>query len=144
MDVLTLSDLCLSLPGARASQPFGPDVIVYKVGGRMFAATRPDVCPPRVNLKCDPEQAIELREAYPAITPGWHMNKVHWNTVVLDGTVPSHLVRELVRHSYTLVVARTRVTAAPSVERRRTAPSRSRRRSTRAEPTATGSSGHGA
>jgi predicted DNA-binding protein (MmcQ/YjbR family) len=103
VDLLDVIEYCLSLPGAEETQPFGPDVLVYKVGGRMFAATRPEMYPPRVNLKCDPERAIELREEYVSITPGWHMNKVHWNTVVLDGSVPSRLVRELVHHSYALV-----------------------------------------
>jgi predicted DNA-binding protein (MmcQ/YjbR family) len=96
---------CLGLPGVVETQPFGPEVLVYKVGGKMFALTVPEDVPPRVNLKCDPERALDLRDRYPAIRPGWHMNKKHWNTVVLDGSVPAELVGELVEHSYRLVVA---------------------------------------
>jgi len=94
---------CLSKPGAEETTPFGPDTLVYKVGGKIFALTSPDDFPPRVNLKCDPERAIELRDRYESILPGYHMNKRHWNTVILDGSVPSALVRELVDHSYQLV-----------------------------------------
>ena len=105
---MTLPDViaqCLALPGAEETTPFGPDILVYKVGGKMFALTNPDDVPPRVNLKCDPERAIDLRERFEAVTPGYHMNKRHWNTVALDGTLPADLVRELVAHSYQLVLA---------------------------------------
>lgn len=105
---MTLPDViarCLALPGVEETTPFGPDVLVYKVGGKMFALTNPDDVPPRVNLKCDPERAIDLRERFEAVTPGYHMNKRHWNTVALDGTVPGPLVGELIEHSYQLVVA---------------------------------------
>ncbi len=77
---------------------------MYKVGGKMFAVTVPEDYPARINLKCDPERAIELRDEHKAIKPGWHMNKRPWNTVVLDGRLPPKLVRELVEHSYQLVV----------------------------------------
>ena len=95
----------LSKPGAGETTPFGPDVLVYKVGGKMFALTVPDEFPARLNLKCDPEHSIALRDEYEAIIPGYHMNKRHWNTVVLDGLIPSMLLRELVEHSYNRVVA---------------------------------------
>lgn len=103
MDLPDLIAHCLSKPGAEETTPFGPDYLVYKVGGKIFALTSPDEFPPRVNLKCDPERALELRDRYESILPGYHMNKRHWNTVVLDGSVPSELVRELVDHSYQLV-----------------------------------------
>lgn len=106
MSVMDLPDAiaqCLSQPGADESTPFGPEALVYKVGGKMFAITVPDDYPPRINLKCDPERAVALREEHPAITPGWHMNKKHWNTVVLDGSLPPGLVQELIGHSYQLV-----------------------------------------
>jgi len=106
MDLPDLIAHCLSKPGAEESTPFGPDTLVYKVGGKIFAITSPDDFPPRVNLKCDPERAIELRDRYESILPGYHMNKRHWNTVILDGSVPSALVRELVDHSYQLVAKR--------------------------------------
>ena len=80
-------------------------MLVYKVGGKMFAATVPDEFPARVNLKCNPDRAVELREEYEGIIPGYHMNKKHWNTVLLDGSVPSMLVRELINNSYQLVAS---------------------------------------
>ena len=98
-------DCCLALPGAEATTPFGPDVLVYKVAGKMFALAVPDEFPHRVNLKCDPDRALELRDEYEDILPGYHMNKRHWNTLVLPGRLPDRLVRELIRHSYDLVVA---------------------------------------
>ena len=94
------------LPACEESTPFGPEVLVYKVGGKMFAATNPDDVPNRVNLKCDPDRSIELREAYPAIQPGYHMNKRHWNTLALDNTIPPALLAELIDHSYQLVVSK--------------------------------------
>ncbi len=95
----------LSKPAAEETMPFGPDVLVYKVGGKMFGLTQPDEFPPSLNLKCDPERAVILREEHDAIRPGYHMNKRHWNTLVLDGSLSSRLVRELIDHSYDLVVA---------------------------------------
>ena len=95
----------LSKPGAEETTPFGPDVLVYKVGGKMFALTQPDEFPARINLKCDPERAAVLRDEHDAIIPGYHMNKRHWNTLVLDGSLSTKLVRELIDHSYDLVVA---------------------------------------
>jgi len=94
----------LSKPGTEETTPFGPDVLVYKVGGKMFALTSPDAFPASINLKCDPDRSIELRDTWKAITPGYHMNKKHWNTLVLDGSVPTSLIRELINHSYELVV----------------------------------------
>ncbi|MFZ4765856.1 MAG: MmcQ/YjbR family DNA-binding protein [Roseimicrobium sp.] len=96
---------CLSLPGVEETTPFGPEVLVYKVGGKMFALALPDEFPHRVNLKCDPERALELRDRYEDITPGYHMNKKHWNSLNLEGRLPTALVRELIDHSYQLVVA---------------------------------------
>ena len=103
MDLPDLIAHCLAKPGAEETTPFGPDHLVYKVGGKMFALTSPDEFPPRVNLKCDPERALELRDRYEAIIPGYHMNKRHWNTVILDGSLPDNLIRELIDHSYQLV-----------------------------------------
>jgi predicted DNA-binding protein (MmcQ/YjbR family) len=97
--------LCESLPGVEATTPFGPEVLVYKVMGKMFATAVPEEHPHRVNLKCDPERSIELRDRYEAIQPGYHMNKKHWNTLTLGAGLPTSLVRELTQHSYELVVA---------------------------------------
>ena len=96
---------CLSKPGSEETTPFGPDVLVYKVGGKMFALTVPGDFPATMNLKCDPERAVALREDYTSIIPGYHMNKRHWNTLTLDKSLPSKLVRELIDHSYDLVVS---------------------------------------
>ncbi|MFC5910712.1 MmcQ/YjbR family DNA-binding protein [Streptacidiphilus monticola] len=101
-----LRALCLEFNGAEETFPFGPDTAVFKVGGKMFALSALDPGRLQVNLKCEPDRAVELRKAYPAIVPGWHMDKRHWNTVSLDGTLPDDLVRELVEDSYDLVVAK--------------------------------------
>ncbi len=103
MSPAALSNILLSLPHVEESTPFGPEVFVQKVGGKMFACYSPEDEPIRLNLKCDPERAIGLREQYESILPGYHMNKRHWNTLILDGSLPPSLVRELVRHSYDLV-----------------------------------------
>jgi predicted DNA-binding protein (MmcQ/YjbR family) len=95
---------CASKPGAVQDQPFGDGVIVYKVGGKMFALCSLEG-QPSVNLKCDPALATELRAEHPAVSAGYHMNKRHWNTVLLDGTLRAAAVREMVDHSYDLVVA---------------------------------------
>jgi Uncharacterized protein conserved in bacteria len=104
MDLPDAIDLCLSLPGAEETTPFGPDVLVYKVAGKMFALTDPGEFPARMNLKCDPARSMLLREEHDTIAPGYHMNKRHWNTVTLSG-LPTSLSRDLILHSYELVVA---------------------------------------
>ncbi|MGC0317683.1 putative DNA-binding protein (MmcQ/YjbR family) [Kitasatospora acidiphila] len=101
-----LKAACLAFKGAEETFPFGPETSVFKVGGKMFAISALDGEPPlRVSLKCDPELAVRLRAEYPAITGGWHLNKRHWNTVVLDGSVPRRLVDEMIEDSYDLIVA---------------------------------------
>jgi predicted DNA-binding protein (MmcQ/YjbR family) len=84
--------------------PFGADTAVYKVGGKMFALIPRQAEPPSVSLKCDPEWAEVLRNAYVAVLPGYHLNKKHWNTIVLDGSLPDEELEELIQHSYDLVV----------------------------------------
>jgi predicted DNA-binding protein (MmcQ/YjbR family) len=103
MDIETLRNYCLSKPGAEEYTPFGDDNLVYKVF-KMFALI--SITPPfAINLKCDPEKAIELRDQYPeAILPGYHMNKKHWNTVMLEEGLPDSFIKGLVDHSYNLVV----------------------------------------
>jgi len=98
-------DLCASLPGAVEDYPFGDDVAVFKVAGRMFALVLLAGEPGSVNLKCDPEWALELRATHAAVRPGYHQNKRHWNTVELDGTVEDGELREMIDHSYELVVS---------------------------------------
>ena len=85
--------ICLGLPAAEETYPFGEEVAVIKVGGKMFALVPLSEEPGSVNLKCDPAWALELREAYPGIRPGYHQNKRHWNTVDLDGSVEDDVVR---------------------------------------------------
>ena len=105
MDLPEAIEHCLAKAAVEETTPFGPEVLVYKVVGKMFALTNPTDFPPRMNLKCDPDRSVELREEYESIIPGYHMNKKHWNTITLDDSVPSKLVRELIDHSYELVVA---------------------------------------
>lgn len=95
---------CATFPGFSEDLPFGPEVLAFRVGGRIFALMDVDTFE-SVNLKCDPERAIDLREQHPGITPGYHMNKRHWNTVRTDGSVPHRLLLELARHSYERVRA---------------------------------------
>ena len=101
-----LRALCLALPETTEGLPFGPDPLVFKVAGKMFALLSLDEIPPRVGLKCDPEWALELREEYEAIGTSPYLHKALWNSVALDGSVPASLVREMVEHSYRQVVAK--------------------------------------
>jgi predicted DNA-binding protein (MmcQ/YjbR family) len=95
---------CLAMPGASETFPFGPETSVFKVAGKMFALSRLGAEPLTVSLKCEPDLAAHLRETYPAVQPGYHLNKRHWNTVTLDGSLPDEVVVELVEDSYDLVV----------------------------------------
>ena len=104
MNIETFREYCLSKPAATEDTPFGPDNIVFKVGGKMFALAALDEVPPAVNLKCDPDLALELRDRYEQVRPGYHMNKIHWNTVELSGVIPEKEIRKMVDHSYDLVV----------------------------------------
>ena len=98
-----LAAYCLARPGAYQDYPFDDVTWTARVGGKMFALATRDAQPLRVTLKCDPDYALALRAAYPSITPGYHMSKRHWNTVILDGSVEDTLIRELIDHSYGLV-----------------------------------------
>lgn len=106
MNVESFRDYCLSKPAATEGTPFGPDNIVFKVAGKMFALLALDEVPPAVNLKSDPDLALELRDRYEQVQPGYHMNKKHWNTVVLDGVIPEREIRKMIDDSYSLVVRR--------------------------------------
>jgi len=94
----------LSLPGAIDDRPFGPEPLVAKVGGKMFALLSAGLPHASVSLKIDPVEGEALRETWPAIIPGYHLNKRHWITVALDGTIPDELVDDLIRDSYDLVI----------------------------------------
>ncbi|MGA0558671.1 MmcQ/YjbR family DNA-binding protein [Larkinella sp. VNQ87] len=116
MNIETLRDYCLSKPGATESFPFGPETLVFKVGGKVFALTSLDASPLSVNLKCDPELAVQLREEYDAVRPGYHMNKTHWNTVIINGTVRESEVKRWIDHSYELIVGSLPKTVRLSLE----------------------------
>lgn len=103
MEIDELRDYCLSKKAAKECFPFDEDTLVFKVGEKMFCLTSLNL-PFTMNLKCDPEKAIELREEYEEVSPGYHMNKVHWNTVSLEGSLSNKFLKELVDHSYDLVV----------------------------------------
>jgi predicted DNA-binding protein (MmcQ/YjbR family) len=105
MDYKDLRAYCLSLNGAEETWPFGPDVTVFKLAGKMFALCNPEQTPLRLNLKCEPALAELLRENFSAITPGWHMNKRHWNTVTLGMDLPDQEVKKQISHSYALIKA---------------------------------------
>ncbi|HAD96748.1 MAG TPA: MmcQ-like protein [Cryomorphaceae bacterium] len=105
MNIEELRLYCLGKPGTTESTPFGEDTLVFKVAGKMFALTSLSSADFSVNLKCNPEKVPELREQYPQVQPGYHMNKKHWNTVIIDGGLTDHLIREWIDHSYDLVVA---------------------------------------
>ena len=98
-------DVCSKVPGAVEDYPFGDDVAVFKVGSKMFALVALGEAPGNVSLKCDPEWALELRSRYAAVRSGYQLNKRHWNTVELDGTVEAAELREMIDHSYELVVS---------------------------------------
>ena len=102
MNVEEFRDYCLALDEVEESTPFGPDVLVFKVRGKMFALCDIDQFQ-RINLKCDPEMALELRERYAEVTPGYHMNKVHWNSVSPQGSLSNSQIFEWVDISYQLI-----------------------------------------
>lgn len=105
MNIEEFREYCLAKKGVEETFPFGEDTLVFKVMGKMFALTGLDSLVFTVNLKCDPDKTIELREQYPEIQPGYHMNKLHWNTVSFDGELDDRFLCELIDHSYDLVVA---------------------------------------
>jgi predicted DNA-binding protein (MmcQ/YjbR family) len=100
-----LRKACMGPPGAVEEFPFSEGLSVFKVEGKMFALSRLSAKPLKVSLKCDPELAQQLRHSYEAIEPGYHLNKRHWNTVTLDGSLPDELVRDMIEDSYDLVVS---------------------------------------
>jgi predicted DNA-binding protein (MmcQ/YjbR family) len=105
MRLAELRDHCLSFEGAEETFPFGPNTSVFKVAGKMFALSQLQDESLRVSLKCEPGLAGALRAAHPAVLPGYHLNKRHWNTVVLDGSLADTAVRDMIEDSYDLVVS---------------------------------------
>lgn len=104
MHIEQFRSYCLEKAGVTEEFPFGPETLVFKVMGKLFALTHISYFE-SVNMKCDPEEAVLLREQYPAVKPGYHMNKKHWNTVLIDGSIPEALFLSWVDNSYNLVVA---------------------------------------
>lgn len=104
MNIEELREYCISKKGVEETLPFGPETLVFKVIGKAFLLTGLDESPLHFNVKCDPEKAIELREHYSCVKPGFHMNKKHWNTVVVDGSVSNRILQQWITDSYDLVV----------------------------------------
>ena len=105
MDADELRDHCLSHLGTRETFPFGPETSAFKVADKIFALSRLAEAPLRVSLKCEPRLAERLRAAHPAVIPGYHLNKRHWNTVLIDGSLPDGVICDLIEDSYDLVVS---------------------------------------
>ena len=103
MQVDEIRDYCTALPEVEETLPFGPDTLVFKVQGKIFLLLSLDAEPVQFNVKCDPVLAEELRENYSCVIPGYHMNKKHWNTIIVDGSVKNAMLREWIQHSYHLV-----------------------------------------
>lgn len=103
MQIDEIRDYCLELPEVEESLPFGPDTLVFKVEGKIFLLLSLDADPLQFNVKCDPALAEELRENYSCVIPGYHMNKKHWNTIIVNGSVKNAMLKEWIQHSYHLV-----------------------------------------
>jgi len=105
MDIVALREYCISKKEATESFPFGEDTLVFKAAGKIFALVNLDG-DLSINLKCDPALALELRERHSSVIPGYHMNKKHWNTVMLDGSVPDKDIFSWIDHSYNLIIGK--------------------------------------
>ena len=103
MNVEEIRTYCIAKAGVEEGFPFGEQTLVFKVKGKMFLLVGLNNSPLQFNAKCDPERAIELREQYDCIIPGYHMNKIHWNTIIIDNTLSRKRLKELIDHSYDLV-----------------------------------------
>lgn len=114
MKVERIATFALSFPETSEEQPFGPTVDVYKVAGKIFVILSPEDTPPAISLKCEPMLALELREEFEAVIPGHHLNKSHWNMVILDGSVPDGELKKMISHSYEQVIG-----GLPKVHRQR-------------------------
>jgi predicted DNA-binding protein (MmcQ/YjbR family) len=106
MDAAALRERCLSFPGSSETFPFGSETSVFKVAGKMFALSRLAGDPLQISLKCEPALAEQLREAHATVQPGYHLNKRHWNTVTIDGSIADRILEDMIEDSYDLVVSR--------------------------------------
>ena len=104
MNIETLRDYCLSKKAVTEDFPFGETTLVFRVKEKIFLLVSIDSDPLQFNAKCDPEKAIQLREEYDTVKPGYHMNKKHWNTVIIDGTISTKLIKEMIDDSYDLII----------------------------------------
>lgn len=116
MSSAVLRDYCLSFPGAQETFPFGPNTSVFKVAGKMFALSQLGADSLRVSLKCEPQLAQALRDAHAEVLPGYHLNKRHWNTVIVDGSLPEQMIKDLIEDSYELVVDRLPASSRQELE----------------------------
>ena len=106
MDIESIRMYCISKKAVKECMPFDDKTLVFKVAGKIFALAVLDTHPLRLNLKCDPEKAIDLRERFESVRPGYHSNKKHWNTIEVNGEIPKEALYELIDHSYNLVIAK--------------------------------------
>ena len=106
MDIESIRNYCISKNAVTESMPFDDKTLVFKVAGKIFALANLDTHPLRINVKCDPEKAVDLRERFESVRPGYHMNKKHWNTIEINGEVSRDLIFKLIDHSYNLVIAK--------------------------------------
>ena len=104
MNIEAIREFCLKKPEVTEGFPFGEETLVFKVAGKIFLLASLDEIPLRINLKCDPEKAVELREEYDSVLPGYHMNKTHWNTVIVDGSFSKRELLDWIDNSYLLVL----------------------------------------
>jgi len=105
MNIEQIREYCLKKKGVTEEFPFDEETLVFKAAGKIFLLASLESIPLQINLKCDPEKAVEIREEYEAVQPGYHMNKKHWNTIIIDGSVPAKKIFEWIDNSYRLVVA---------------------------------------
>jgi predicted DNA-binding protein (MmcQ/YjbR family) len=105
MNIEQIREHCLKKKGVTEEFPFDEETLVFKVAGKIFLLASLEAIPLQINIKCDPEKAIELREEYDSVLPGYHMNKKHWNTIIIDGTIPTRNLFEWIDDSYSLVIA---------------------------------------
>ena len=106
MDIESIRNYCISKKAVTESMPFDDKTLVFKVAGKIFTLAVLDTYPLRLNLKCDPEKAIDLREHYESVRPGYHSNKKHWNTIEVNGEIPKEVLYKLIDHSYNLVISK--------------------------------------
>ena len=116
MNKKEVRNYCLTLPQVKEDYPFGPDVQVFKIREKLFALMTTRQSIERVNLKCDPEEAIILREIFEDVIPGYHMNKMHWNTIILSGSIPDGEIKRMIDRSYCLVVKKLKKIDRGSLE----------------------------